>query len=42
MPEVIVALDVEDGRKALKLVNELKGKVGFFKLGSRLFTAEGP
>lgn len=42
IPEVIVALDVEEGNEALKLVRELKGKVDYFKIGSRLFTAEGP
>ncbi len=42
MPEVIVALDVEEGNEALKLVRELKGKVDYFKIGSRIFTAEGP
>lgn len=41
-PEVIVALDVENGEKAIRLVETLGGKIGFFKVGSRLFTAEGP
>ena len=42
VPEVIVALDVEEGEKAIELVSELKEKVRYFKIGSRLFTAEGP
>lgn len=42
IPEVIVALDVESGTKALKLVNDLKEKIRYFKLGSRIFTSEGP
>lgn len=41
-PELIVALDVEEGEKALELVGELKEKIRYFKVGSRLFTAEGP
>jgi len=41
-PEVIVALDVELRESAMGLVAELRDDIGFFKLGSRLFTAEGP
>ncbi len=41
-PELIVALDVEDGDLAIALVKDLDGVVGFFKVGSRLFTACGP
>lgn len=41
-PVIIVALDVEDGAAALDLAGSLVGKVPFFKVGSRLFTAEGP
>ena len=40
--EVIVALDVEKGEEARRLVEGLVSAVGFFKVGSRLFTAEGP
>lgn len=39
---IIVALDVESRQKALDLVERLQGKVGCFKIGIRLFTAEGP
>ncbi len=41
-PEVIVALDVEKGDQARELVEGLVSAVDFFKVGSRLFTAEGP
>ena len=41
-PEVIVALDVEKGEVARRLVEGLVSAVDFFKVGSRLFTAEGP
>ncbi|MBD3179329.1 MAG: orotidine-5'-phosphate decarboxylase [Candidatus Latescibacteria bacterium] len=40
--KVIAALDVQDGPRALELVDQLIGKIDFFKVGSRLFTAEGP
>lgn len=39
---ILVALDVESGSDALKLADSLRGTVGGFKIGSRLFTAEGP
>jgi orotidine-5'-phosphate decarboxylase len=39
---LIVALDVPTEDKALKLVDELQGLVGMFKVGSQLFTATGP
>ena len=39
---VLVALDVETGAEALRLADALRGSVGGFKIGSRLFTAEGP
>jgi orotidine-5'-phosphate decarboxylase len=40
--KIIVALDVGSRAEALRLVSQLKGKVGLFKIGSQLFTAEGP
>ncbi len=39
---IIVALDVDNKQHAMNLVRALRGKVGFFKVGSQLFTAEGP
>ena len=39
---LIVALDVDSADEALKLVDELHGIVGMFKVGSQLFTAAGP
>lgn len=41
MTELIVALDVEDLKTAEKLLKTLKGTVGFYKIGMKLFTAEG-
>lgn len=41
-PEVIAALDVESRRDAAALAARLAGIVDFLKVGSRLFTAEGP
>jgi orotidine-5'-phosphate decarboxylase len=40
--KVLVALDVESRGDALRLSETLRGAVGGFKIGSRLFTAEGP
>ena len=40
--KVLVALDVESRDAALTLADTLRGSVGGFKIGSRLFTAEGP
>jgi orotidine-5'-phosphate decarboxylase len=40
--KLIVALDVEDGARALHLARELREVAGGFKVGSRLFTLEGP
>jgi orotidine-5'-phosphate decarboxylase len=37
-----VALDVESGTKAIALADSLRGVAGGFKIGSRLFTSEGP
>lgn len=39
---VLVALDVESKVQALSLAESLRGSVGGFKIGSRLFTSEGP
>src|SRR5438552_1549040 len=39
---IIVALDVSTRQEALHLVNQLRGQVGLFKIGSQLFTSEGP
>ncbi|MCI0486790.1 MAG: orotidine-5'-phosphate decarboxylase [Blastocatellia bacterium] len=39
---LVVALDYPDRDSALRLVERLSGMVGMFKIGSQLFTAEGP
>jgi len=40
--QLLVALDVESGERALQLATALRGVAGGVKVGSRLFTLEGP
>ena len=42
MDKLLVALDVDTGTRALELASALDGVAGGFKVGSRLFTLEGP
>lgn len=39
---LVLALDVDNDEKALRLVDELRDSVGIFKVGHQLFTAYGP
>jgi orotidine-5'-phosphate decarboxylase len=40
--QLLIALDVPSGAEALRAATALEGTAGGFKIGSRLFTAEGP
>jgi orotidine-5'-phosphate decarboxylase len=40
--QLLIALDVESSAKAIALADNLRGVAGGFKIGSRLFTSEGP
>ena len=42
MGQLLVALDVESGERAVALARSLRDIAGGFKVGSRLFTLEGP
>jgi orotidine-5'-phosphate decarboxylase len=42
MNQLIVALDVDTTEEAVSLADQLRGTVGGFKIGSRLFTSRGP
>ncbi len=40
--KIIVALDVPTKKDALRLVEQLRPEISFFKIGLQLYTAEGP
>jgi orotidine-5'-phosphate decarboxylase len=40
--KIVVALDVNTRSEALTIVDQLKHRVGMFKIGSQLFSSEGP
>ena len=41
MDQLLIALDVDSGGEAIELSDQLRGLADDFKIGSRLFTAEG-
>jgi orotidine-5'-phosphate decarboxylase len=42
MNQILVALDIDTADAAYALADKLRGMVGGFKIGSRLFTSHGP
>ena len=40
--KIIIALDVPSEREALELVDQLRERIAFFKVGLQLYTAAGP
>lgn len=40
--KLVLPLDVNDRDSALRVVDQLKGSIGIFKVGMQLFTREGP
>ena len=42
MDQLLIALDVDSGERAMQLAAALRGVAGGVKVGSRLFTLEGP